>query len=255
MKVLSCVTALIIGICLTGKAYADELQIGFAPEKPPFIFATKSYSKKYYDLKNKQLGIQIDVVTAALEGSEYTFKPYYAPNKRIIKNVRNKVIDAGEMAGPRYPDIFYSGTIIEFKNYAVTRKSENLQINSIEDLRNLKILAWQGAKDDLGGAFAAVVKGNPSYYENPSLKNQCAMFFAKRAQVIIIDKNIFLWWKKELSSTSDTTGELAFHPIFPGTNKYTMGFSSKKARDIFDKGLQRIKDNGTYDQIFKNYLE
>lgn len=255
MKVLSYVSILILVISLTVKANAKVLQIGFAPQKPPFIFATEPYSKKDYSLKTRKLGIQIDVVIAALKGSDYTFRPVYAPNKRIIKNVRHKKLDAGEMAGPKYAGIYYSGPIIEFKNYAITRKSEQLRITTIEDLRNMTIVTWQGAQDELGDVFTAVVKGNPLYYENASLKNQCSMFFAKRVEVIIIDKTIFLWWKKTLSYKYNTSEELVYHPIFPKTNKYTMGFSSKKIRDIFDKGLKRIKNNGTYDQIFSNYLE
>lgn len=61
-------------------------------------------------------------------------------------------------------------------------------------------------------------------------------------QVIIIGKNIFLWWKKEVSFIWDTTEELEFHPIFPELNTYTMGFSSKEVRGVFDEGLTKIKN-------------
>lgn len=255
MKRLSYLIMIFIGIILSGIAHAKELVIGFAPEKPPFVFAAKPFSEKYYDLNPKEPGIQIDIVSAALKGSEYTFRPYYAPNTRIIVNVRNRMFDAGEMAGPADPDLFYSDSIIAFTNYAITRKSEHLKIDRIEDLKGLQMVAWQGAINDLGDKFFAIVDGNPNYHENPSLRNQCAMFFAGRVQVIIIDKSIFLWWKKQLSGNFNTRDELVFHPIFPGTNHYRMGFWSKKVRDVFEEGLQRIKKNGTYEQIYRDYLE
>jgi len=79
------------------------------------------------------------------------------------------------------------------------------------------------------------------------------MFRKGRIQVVVIDKFIFQWWDRELSSKY-SADEYVYHPIFPGVNEYSIGFLKKETRDAFENGLTNIKASGEYDKIMEKYL-
>lgn len=238
----------------SGSLFAEELKVGFSFAKPPYVCAAKPFQDKFYNVENDNLGIEIELFREALAGTGYTFKPVYSPYKRIIVDLSAGKLDAAETSGPEEPGIYYSKPIIGCENYAITKKADNLTINSIQDLKDLSIVAWQGAMTDLGPDFAEAVRDNSNYHENPDQRAQYTMFRNGRVKVIVIDKYIFQWWDKELSSNYKASMEYVHHPVFPGVNKYRMGFRDEKIKNIFNEGLSRIKNDGTWDRVFIKYM-
>lgn len=235
-------------------AEGKTLKIGFSPEKPPFVMATRPYTREDYDIHNRSTGILIDLVKAAFEGSPYRIKPVYASYKRIIANVEAGAIDGGEMGGGTRPTLYHSDVIHAFENFAITRKNDAIVLERIEDLEGLSVVAWQGASNELGDAYRKAVTASPFYHESTYPKGYCLMFFAQHVDVIVIADTIFQWWQSHLSSDYNTDIELVYHPLFPGTNPYTIGFHSKEVRDEFNRGLRRIREDGSYEKIVNRYL-
>ena len=75
------------------------------------------------------------------------------------------------------------------------------------------------------------------------------MFWAKRVAVIICDKEIFEWYRKDLAHTFETGEEVEYHDLFDSQTVFSVAFRSAALRDQFNLALARIRSNGTYKNI------
>ncbi len=230
-----------------------HLRIGFSFSKPPYVAPGQFADIDPYSASHAALGFEVDILQAALAATGYTYKPSFQSFARIIADLDDGNLDAAETSGPPRPGLFYSRPIISCQNYAISRKPENLIINSIGDLARLRCVAWQGAATDLGPSFTAMAKENPGYYENTNQQSQYQMFADGKVDVIVIDKYIFQWWRAKDAKASPHE-ELVYHPIFPGVNPYFIGFREKSVRDAFDEQLIRLQEIGDIDRIIARYI-
>ena len=232
---------------------APDLLIGFSYAKAPYITAPTPYDPTFLDINSNHLGLEIDLFRAAMAHTHQAIKLYYGSFARIIRLLNQGLLDGAETSGPVLPGIYYSQTLIACTNVAVSRESEHLSINSVDDLRKYSIAAWQDAATDLGPAFSAMAKANPRYAENPDQQAQYRMFTSRRVQVLVIDQYIFTWWKDKVGSKPPEAYQI--HRLFPRNNEYRMGFRSKAVRDLFDHGLEAIKRSGDYERIVRAYIQ
>jgi polar amino acid transport system substrate-binding protein len=234
------------------EAAADELIVGFAYTKPPFVFATPPIESRFYDMRNSGLGMEVDIFRAALAFKGHTLKPSYFSYDQLSQALKDGKIDAAATVRADFKNRFYSDAFIRFHNFAITKNKNNMALHTIADLSDKSIVAWQGATHDLGKTFENTVQDNNKYREIGSQKEQCALFINDEADVLVIDKTIFKWWHKELSKQKDA---VSYHDLFPGETIFLAGFQSEKMRDDFDEGLKTIKESGVYNQIISNYVD
>jgi len=81
------------------------------------------------------------------------------------------------------------------------------------------------------------------------------MFWAGRAEVIIVDKTIFKFYRKQLSNRFDTSKEVVYFGIFPELTHFQVAFRDKSTRDVFNEGLKYIKEKGIYQKLIDNYIK
>jgi len=213
-------------------------------DKPPFIFG-----------KSSKKGIEPDIMKEGLEAVGYRVKIVQKPKKYMQKVLHEKNdIDAVATISPQKDELFYSDTITSYENYVITKKGSHIGIDSIDDLTSIKFVSWSGAYNDLGEKFYNYF--NPingiykkSYNDNLSQKDDIEMFFSGKVDAIIIDKTIFHWYKVHF----DNHDKYVFHNIFKKKKEYPATFKSKKLRDDFNIGLQKLKKSGRFDEIIKFY--
>jgi len=76
-----------------------------------------------------------------------------------------------------------------------------------------------------------------------------------RVNVVIMDKNIVVYYLKHNLKNEINSKDLNFHYLFPiPTSHSFMGFTDQKHRDDFNKALLEIKKNGEYEAIYDAYL-
>lgn len=240
---------LLLGSALAG----EELTVGFSYAKPPYVFAEASADDGTSPKLGDKPGIEIELFTAAMHDTGYQWRPVFWSFKRVIAELANGHLDAAETSGPKQAGIFYSHPLIACENYAISKKSAGLNIAHYEDLRQLTMVAWQGAATDLGPEFTKVVHDNHHYLENPDQQAQYQMFLHDRVQVVIIDRFIFRWWELQ-NARGQQPPAVVYHQIFPGVNEYRIGFHLEAAQVAFDAGLKRIRADGTYDKIIAKYV-
>ena len=243
MKIIYRVFFYLMGcILLSQTTFAQELKLAYGLSTPPYVIS-----------KNDS-GIELDIVKEAFALSNITVKPIYVPLARLTKQIELDEIDGSVtiMESLGLKNVYYSDTYITYENIAVSLKKNNLKILSISDLRNKDIITFQNAKIYLGNEFKQAVSQNHNYYEFYDQKKQVKMLFKNRIQVIVLDRNIFAYYKEH--SIEKFEEEVVIHKIFPA-NKYKIAFKNPKIRDKFNLGLKEIKSTGKYEQIINKYLE
>ena len=229
---------------------AQELKVAYGEGKPPFV----------YRVDNQWIGFEIDLVSNILNGKGYALREsIHLSDKRLDLAINKKDVDVIVAIKAKEDDLFYSEDIIAFKNYAISKKVDNLKINNVEDLKNHTVAAWSGANKSMGTVYEkifsdrAVAQRSGGYEEYADQSIQNMLFWRKRAEVIIIDKTIFLWNKKQHKKGYNTDIELQYHDIFPKQNAYQVGFKKKSIRDDFNQGLKEFKASGKYQKLLDEH--
>jgi polar amino acid transport system substrate-binding protein len=144
---------------------------------------------------------------------------------------------------PEFPSIirkFFSDPVIDFENVAITLSSKNVQINSLSDLSDKKIVAFSNAQRVLGPQFAQAIKNNPSYSEVGDQASQLPMLDAGRGDVILLDLRAFQYFARLLHGKTEAKSRYAVHHLFKPTPRL-LGFHKSEYRDQFNKGLKAIQ--------------
>lgn len=241
-----------VGVSITLNAFAKDLDVAFGQNRPPFIFQESG----------KWKGLEVDIVQEALSYKGHSIRSSaHMVNRRLEIAVAQMDYDAA--AGVQYIDdgTFYSNSFVTYINYAISRAGEGVVINSIQDLTKYKPAAWQNAYRNLGPEFVKYYGPESDgdylkdYMEFGNQEAQNAFFWAGRANVIIVDKFIFLWYRKQLANQYNTGVDLVFHKIFPKETSYQVNFRDKNLRDDFNEGLQFLRESGRYQQLFDQYIQ
>jgi len=244
-----CLTFLLLSSITSQVANAKELIIGFTYDIPPYI------------ADNATSGLEIDIVRDALKYKGHTFKPQQFSYGELDYVVQQKGLDGAAAVQKTDDGTFYSENFIAFRNYAFTKKSAGITINSVADLKGKTIVAWQDAYKDLGPEFEALFSPSVElpyrnkYREIPDQAKQVAMFWNSEAEVIVIDESIMLWFTKHLANKSGSIQDLVYHNIFGDKTQFRVSFKDQQVRDDFNEGLKYIHEKGIYQQVIDKYLK
>jgi len=209
-------------------------------------------------IPHQDQGILPDILRKTL-GKDHRLVFKYLPYARRIPAWRSGLLDIVSDISPELIERekltgSYSGTVYAYDNVAVSLASKRLSLLHIDDLYNLSVVAWQGAKKTMGPEFALMAKKNPFYSEHPNQELQVKMLFARRIDVIKLDRQIFEYYRTKINQEGRIK---AFQPvriasIFRQTRSGFL-FKSKARRDLFRQRFDRLPD-GDIAAIYTNYL-
>jgi len=224
---------------------ARELRVAFGQEKAPYLWS---------DDEGHIHGIEYDILHSALGNVGDQLIAEALPNQRVIISLNNPKYDAvtGVVTGEA-GEAFYSDEYLTYVNVAITRKSSDITLVKLPDILDHSVSIWQTAWERLDlGRFRP--KGpNPSKYtEFTSQYQQTKFFWAGRCEVTVIDRNVFVWYTKTISKSTDTSDPVVFYDILPHLS-VRAAFRSQVDRDNFNAGLKSLRANGDYDRIFAKY--
>lgn len=248
MKRLFCLTIL---CCTLGGAAAADLKAVFGAEKPPFAFANE---------KGVTTGIEIDTVGEALKRMGHRLVPRAVANNRLLEELKNGHADiAVTVKGKDGNGIYFSDDFVTFVNFAISKKSRGAVVNSIADLDKYSFIIWQGGWRDLGPQFEAryhpdaAGKFPANYFEGFTQLGQSTAFWKGTTDLIIVDKTIFQWFRRQLGKTMDTREEVVYHDIFERQTGYPVAFRDRALRDQFNLELKKMRNDGTLQEILNRY--
>jgi ketosteroid isomerase-like protein len=150
--------------------------------------------------------------------------------------------------------VAYSGDFVGFANYAISKRSANLDIHGVADLAGHPVLAWEGASHELGAAFTRMFGPDGSdrarYTEVAEQDDQVGRFWAADDAIIVIDGSIFRYFTKTLGHSMDS---VVLHDVFAPATDLAAAFRDAAVRDAFDAGLAELCDNGRYATLLARY--
>jgi len=225
----------------------EEVSIAFLSNNEPYTIG-KEYLK----------GIEYDLLKKILDkiGVNISKSKFFSQNN--MKNVlrKNDNIDIAVGVKEKQDNFYYSKDFISLQNVVVSRVKDNFFINKVKDLEEKKIIAFGDAYKYLGPWYNKkfnLANRDLNYSEMFKYENMVKSFLNKEVELIILDKNIFSWYLKKLSSNS--INEYKFDYIFPEKNTYKVAFRSENLRNIFNDKLKIIKENGEYKDVFFDYIK
>lgn len=227
--------------CFSLGALAEPLRLGFGTHKPPYIF------------EGETRGLEYDIVVAAAAAAGFQVQVHYLPMERLHLLLRRGEIDAiaptNNLSGvPAY----YSAPHLTYQNEAVALASRGLKIDSIADLGQYSVSAFQRARYLLGPAFQTMADSNPAYREEAHQIARNRLLYSGRIDVVIGDRRILRYFNREVYDQVDVSQPLAWYPLFEPTH-YQVGFRSREQRDRFDLGVEQIRASGEYAIIEQRY--
>jgi polar amino acid transport system substrate-binding protein len=233
---------------LVSDIWADEITIGVGHTRVPYI------------IKKTNSGLEIDIIKAAFNQQGCFVKFRYLTNKRVGFFLKQRKLD-GILMNKAYDfkkhldiDAFCSDVHITYHNYAISLSKNKFSILSVDDLKDKSVIGFQDASKYLGPEFAGMTEKNSNYIEKPEQMTQVYRLFLERAQVVVSDNTIFMYYRnKALNEDNfDVTTPVTFHNIFSPSPIHGI-FLDKQIRDVLNRGLKKIRETGQYDKILKRY--
>lgn len=228
--------------------------ISFAiPTKAKDVKAAVGTSLAPYVIQQTNSGIELDIVREALAFNGHTLILRYPALKLVTALFNKKVVDAALTINRKLGiNACLSDVVVEYQNYAITLKKSKQNITHLSDLQGKKVLAFQNAKLYLGRDFTEAVD-QAQYSEVQQQTHQVNRLYKERDDVIISDKNIFLYYRSKVSNI-DTSEELVFWPLFP-PSPYRVAFHDTKLCKQFNEGLEHLRKTGRYTEIVNSYRQ
>lgn len=235
--------AIFLALFLTFSLFAENVKVAFGLALPPYV------------ISKANAGMEYDIIFASLARKGHKMSPVYVPFSTVPDKVADGSVDAAATVSPSsgLENVFYSNSHVTYQNVAISLKSKDLSISSVENLKDLSILAFASAKKYLGEEFKAMADGNSRYDEADEQDKQIQMLFNGTYDVIVADINIFKFFSQK-AKISGFMDKVSIHEIFPKTN-YQVAFKSEAVKDDFNKGLEELRSSGAYDKIIKKYVK
>jgi polar amino acid transport system substrate-binding protein len=124
---------LLSGALMSWEVQALELLFHFSA-LPPYV------------KEDPRQGLVPEIVTRAFATQGIQCRFIRSNNKRMETEVEAGTADAGFAGIPSIIRKFFSDPVIDFENVAITLSSKNVQINSLSDLSDKKIVAFSNAE-------------------------------------------------------------------------------------------------------------
>ncbi|GAB2861099.1 hypothetical protein GCM10027277_32190 [Pseudoduganella ginsengisoli] len=232
-------------------AVAADLTVGFNTDRPPYV---------YLDAAGNVAGIEVDMARALLARLGYGMKSEVMSKSRMLPALKGGQADiVMSVHGTDEPGVYYSDGVVEYVNIAVSRKADRIRLATDTDLDQYRFIIWQNGWADLGPAFAARYRPDAqgrfrdNYFQSSTQDAQARVFWARRVDVIVVDRYVFNWYRRQLAATMKTDDEVEYHDIFPNTTVFAAAFADRDVRDRFNAALKAMRADGGYQDIVNRY--
>ena len=236
-------------LSMPSSAGAAELRI-LVPDLPPMFFA---------DGTGREANIITETLASCGDTAVLTMVPF---GRHWQDFTGGRGVDAVstvplgmEMTGAR------SVPYIRYQNGAAVMKSSGLDIRSLDDLAERRVITFAGASQVLPGLAEAAPR-LADLRERADQRVHSTMLFARRVDVVLADGLILAEYNRQLEAqrlagerlSFDPRQEVAFTAIFPPT-PYTLVFRDPAFRDRFDRCFGELQAKGRIAEINRKAIE
>ncbi len=217
------------------------VRVAFSLDKPPYVNPETGS------------GLEVEILRRIFLDMGYSMIPAFQPPARSVRSLELGRVDAMATI-TNMPKFHLSDPYITFHNYAWTLKSKAHRLTSMSDLEKRSVIAFQNARFFLGNEFSKAVSKSPAYQEYAEQTRQLKMLLMDRVDVIVCEQRTLKMNQEKLKLITGSLQALEKHDLFP-ESKYSVAFRNEKLRDSFNKSLNKIRQRGDLQEVFKQYAE
>lgn len=221
----------------SGALRAEPLHIGLHLS-PPWA---------YLNSESKVVGIHPEIIRRSFAASEY--RPYFSiyGYSRLLSEFNAKKIDFASPLTRSLPGVYHSLKYLPFRTVAMALKERNLEVARVADLKGLRIIAFQQAKNVLGSEFNLLMaQQSDKYTEFSERDRQLKMLFRKRADIVIGERRILSSLAERLAPEQP----VEVFSIFE-IDIFTAGARDQKVISAFDRGVRALLRSGEFHRILQ----
>ena len=211
------------------------------------------WSKPPYVIQQGHTGFELDLVRYTFAQLQHDVNFIYIPYGRSASVLKEGEVDAvltmKENMGVE--EGLLSDVYINYQNVAISLKANQITIETISDLKNYAIVAFQNASSNLGEEFKQSTSKSRLYIELPDQKRQVDMLLLGNADIVVMDVNIFNHLSR-LSTGKSQMDKVDVHYLFPMT-RYRVGFKEREMREQFDQALADVLTSDDYRALLVQY--
>jgi len=213
-----------------GVVHVHELSIAVSCAEPP-----------YYKFDGIE-GREWELVSTALSNAGHKARLYYLDVAEGFLALQKGMVDAVwvccNIQVP--PDGYYlSAPLLSRQIVAITLASNNLQIDTVEDLAEKTVAFHPSLHATMEPEITKITAINP-LFQSVSNHELLAMFlYSGRINVLISERSVFDYHRQRLSLRVDTDQLVIFHEIFP-VQYPRLVFRDKVLRDEFDRAWKNL---------------
>lgn len=239
----------IIGLS-TNVSAGDVVTIGFKKGKEPYVMASSPPKESDYDLNN-DLGVEVEIVKEVFAMYGKTIRPVYMNYDRMVEQIQGGKLDAVGNIFPGVQGVYYMNKYIHLHDHIIYNSKLGENIKSVTDLAGKRVVAYQNARKYLGPNYNQAADKFKYYKEMVKQEGQVQILTKGRADAIIMDIGIFKFWAKKHAKEGDT---FEFVPMGDTPFYFSIAFNDEEVMEEFSQGLEKLRANGRYDEIYNKYL-
>lgn len=204
-------------------------------------------------IKANNSGIDLDIVSQVLARMGYQVNVFYTPLSRAERSVKHNLAD---VTVPTFfqqdsTDFYLSEPIVYYRPTVFSLTGNNTNSSEFSQLRDKRIMTFQGAKGYFGANFTNTVANN-DYREMHDMSVLPELLLKDRTDLVVLDYYVFYYFAKQRIENF-VPSVFKSVPLMMKVPAYA-GFHSKQIRDEFNLELAKYLAEGKDKIVFKKYL-
>lgn len=192
----------------------------------------------FYDEQGEPDGFEYRLVSRIFNDAGYKVEYEFYSYSRLLKQFEDKKLDCASPVAMTYPGASYTQPYLPFQDVAIGRKDANLIINTLQDLSDKRIAAYQQARQVLGADFQQAVS-TAGYIELAERELQLELLFSNRVDVVVGERRVLLHLATKLAPHTS----LSIYPLFDA-HAYPAACWQLEHVTLFNQGLQQLEQSG-----------
>lgn len=215
--------------------------------KPIRIGLHLSAPWSFYNAAGELDGIEYQLVSRIFSRAGYRVEYELYGYSRLLKQFSSKKLDCASPVAIAVEGAFYTEPYLPFQDVAISLSQAGLKINSLSDLRDKSIVAYQQAQQVLGHDFSAALV-NSRYLELAERELQLELLFKQRVDLVIGERRVLHY----LAHKVNPQIKLATHYLF-AEKTYPAACWQADLAAIFNSGLRQLQQNGELAELLRQY--
>jgi polar amino acid transport system substrate-binding protein len=201
----------------------------------------------FYNDAGELDGIEYQIMSRIFSRAGYQVEYELHSYSRLLKQFSNQKLDCASPVAILVTGAHYTERYLPFEDVAISLQQDALSIDTLTDLADKRIVAYQQASQVLGGRFNDAV-AQASYLELAERELQLELLFSQRVDVVIGERRVLHYLAARLAPR----GLLKTHHLF-AEQAYPAACWQKALATVFNQGLQQLAQSGELERILQQY--